>query len=224
MTTTIPTLPTTRPYATPTPYRARRDTMVALAGLALIGGLYLDGWAHIHVPELETFLTPWHAILYSGFLLLSLAISLPVLFCRLRNLTWRAALPIGYGLGLLGIALFSLGGLTDLGWHSIFGVEADSEALLSPPLLLLAIGAGLMLTTPLRAAWRRPEASQHWSSWFAPLLSATLLLALLGFFTSYVHPFTYVAAASSERPVSHMETHINVDHAVASIILQTSVV
>ncbi len=40
--------------------------MVALCSW-LMGGLYLDGWAHNHVPELETFFTPWHAVLYSGF-------------------------------------------------------------------------------------------------------------------------------------------------------------
>ena len=34
-----------------------------------LGGATLDGWAHTHVPErLETFFTPWHAVLYSGFL------------------------------------------------------------------------------------------------------------------------------------------------------------
>ena len=39
---------------------------VALAGW-LIGGLHLDGWAHNHHPEMESFFTPWHGVLYSGF-------------------------------------------------------------------------------------------------------------------------------------------------------------
>src|SRR6266536_4204640 len=33
----------------------------------LIGGLFLDGWAHNTRPQLETFFTPWHAVFYSGF-------------------------------------------------------------------------------------------------------------------------------------------------------------
>jgi hypothetical protein len=44
------------------------DWVMAGLGSWLIGGLYLDGWAHIHVPALETFFTPWHAVLYSGYL------------------------------------------------------------------------------------------------------------------------------------------------------------
>ena len=41
--------------------------MVALATW-FVGGVYLDGWAHIHIPRLETFFTPWHGVLYSGYL------------------------------------------------------------------------------------------------------------------------------------------------------------
>ncbi len=65
--------------AAPVATSAFRDGAVALAGLALIGGLYLDGWAHIHRPGLETFFTPWHGVLYSGFLLLAAALVMPVL-------------------------------------------------------------------------------------------------------------------------------------------------
>lgn len=41
-------------------------TMVLLCGW-LILGLYIDGWAHRHYP-IETFFTPWHALLYSALL------------------------------------------------------------------------------------------------------------------------------------------------------------
>jgi hypothetical protein len=35
----------------------------------LLGGLYVDGWAHNHLATtLESFLTPWHAAFSSGFL------------------------------------------------------------------------------------------------------------------------------------------------------------
>jgi hypothetical protein len=44
--------------------------MAAAAGW-LIGALYYDGWAHQHVPELEEFLTVWHAVFYAGFLAVS---------------------------------------------------------------------------------------------------------------------------------------------------------
>jgi len=209
--------------AAPVATSALRDGAVALAGLALIGGLYLDGWAHIHRPGLETFFTPWHGVLYSGFLLLAAALVMPVLRGRLRGVAWSAALPAGYGLALLGVALFGAGGLLDLGWHIVFGIEAGTEALLSPPHLLLATGAGLMVTAPLRSAWSLSDAPQRWTTWLPPLLSLALLLALLGFFTSYAHPFARTAAAASARPVSHSETHSTIDQAVTAILLQTGV-
>jgi hypothetical protein len=209
--------------ATPVAASLLRDSFVALAGLALLSGLYLDGWAHVHLPDLETFFTPWHGVLYSGFLLLATAITLPVLIGRFRGRGWAGAIPAGYELALLGVALFGLGGLLDLGWHTLFGIETDTEALLSPPHLLLATGAGLMLATPLRSAWSRDDAPARWTTWLPPLLSLTLLLALLAFFSSYAHPFAQIAPATSERPAGHLETHLNVEQAIASILLQSAV-
>ena len=30
----------------------------------LVGGAYLDNWAHAHIATLDTFFTPWHGVLY----------------------------------------------------------------------------------------------------------------------------------------------------------------
>src|SRR5687768_8932264 len=47
--------------------RARRDEMaVAVFGTWMIIGLFLDGWAH-QANKPETFFSPWHLLLYSGF-------------------------------------------------------------------------------------------------------------------------------------------------------------
>src|SRR5437588_240720 len=46
------------------------DRAATALGGWLIGGVYLDGWAHRHRANLETFFTPWHAVLYAGFLAL----------------------------------------------------------------------------------------------------------------------------------------------------------
>src|SRR5262249_30500996 len=78
------------------------DWLMASLGAWLLGGLYLDGWAHIHLPGLETFFTPWHAVLYSGYL--ASVVALVVTFARNRG--WGAArsraLPAGYGSSLVG--------------------------------------------------------------------------------------------------------------------------
>ncbi len=50
--------------------RPTRATVLAWALVAasawLVGGVYLDGWAHHHGKVDDTFLTAWHAVLYSG--------------------------------------------------------------------------------------------------------------------------------------------------------------
>lgn len=46
---------------------ARQDLVTTATGLWLVLGLFTDGWAHVNLPGLESFFTPWHAVLYSGF-------------------------------------------------------------------------------------------------------------------------------------------------------------
>ncbi|MGI5237334.1 hypothetical protein [Dactylosporangium sp. CA-139066] len=130
----------------------RRDLVVALATVWLAGGLFMDGWAHTHVPSLETFFTPWHGVLYSGYA--ALAVSLvPGRLWRGRPAgPMRDWVPAGYGLGLLGAILFAAGGAFDMTWHIVFGIEVDLEALLSPPHLILLTAGALMIATPIRAA------------------------------------------------------------------------
>ena len=42
------------------------DLPVALLSLWLMLGTYLDGFAHLNIPDtIDTFFTPWHAVLYS---------------------------------------------------------------------------------------------------------------------------------------------------------------
>jgi hypothetical protein len=167
------------------------DWIVAAASGWLIGGFWLDAWAHVFLPSLETFFTPWHAVLYSG-LLATLAV-LIVAWGRGRAAGHpaSAALPVGYGLSLVGALLFAAGGVGDMLWHLIFGIEADVEALLSPTHLFLALGGCLMIGGPLRAAWNRPrwEASNGWAGLGPTVLSLGFTLSLLAGFADYANPF-----------------------------------
>src|SRR5919108_1454852 len=46
----------------------RFEWLVVLSSLWLFTGLYLDGWAHNNIPEqIDSFFTPWHMVLYSGY-------------------------------------------------------------------------------------------------------------------------------------------------------------
>src|SRR5262245_18314787 len=155
------------------PRVARLDWAVAVASGSLVGGFWLDGWAHHAFPQLETFFTPWHAALYSGFLALATVLLGALAAGRLRGRSWRRAAPAGYGASVLGVLVFLAGGVGDMLWHELFGIEVDLAALLSPTHLLLALGGVLMVGGPLRAAWRRPEAGGTWAALLPALLSLT---------------------------------------------------
>lgn len=66
--------------------------MIALCSWLLIG-VYIDGWAHNHFNIIDTFFTPWHAVLYSGFL--SIVIFLAITLARniRQGFYWWAAVP-----------------------------------------------------------------------------------------------------------------------------------
>src|SRR5262245_33483973 len=113
--------------------RPAEDAVAVLLGAWLIGALYSDGWAHLNVPNLETFFTPWHLALYSGFV--AIAVWTGWLARRHGRPGWR--LPLGYGLGAAGVLVFAVGGVADLAWHQVFGIEAGVDALVSPSHLVL---------------------------------------------------------------------------------------
>jgi hypothetical protein len=169
------------------PTRVGFDLWVVLLASWFVFGVYLDGWAHSHLPEsLESFLTPWHGVLYTGML----SVGFLLVATQMRNVSkgyaWRSALPMGYGLSLFGFLAFAGAGIFDFAWHEVFGSEADIEALLSPAHLLLAISGFIVVTGPLRSAWKERQ-RQGWGQMFPVVLSATLAVSVLTFFTEYVH-------------------------------------
>ncbi len=167
---------------------------VALSSVWSGTGLSLDGWAHTHeLPD--TFFTPWHGVIYSGFLLQALFLVATFVRRRRRHLP----MPTGYGLSLFGVGLFLVGGIADLIWHTFLGIEANLSAEYSPPHLVLAIAGLLIATGPLRAAWHAelPDRSTLW----AAVLSLALLLSILTFLTSEFHPFDHPWAWTRFRPM-----------------------
>ena len=141
------------------PTSAAEDLVTLAAGIWLLTGTYVDGWAHNNLPDLETFFTPWHAVLYSGFA--ACAAWLAVLTWRRRSpgTPWVSAIPAGYGAAAAGVFLFLASGVADLAWHSVFGIEQSIKALFSPSHLGLATGGFLILGAPFAAAWQSPVRS-----------------------------------------------------------------
>jgi hypothetical protein len=190
---------------------------MAILSALFVGGLFLDGWAHTHGRVDQSFFTPWHAVFYAGYAMTASALVASLLRNHARGCPWQLALPVGYGLSGLGALIFGAGGVTDLIWHTIFGIEAGVEALLSPTHLVLALGLGLIASGPVRAAWRRSEPGLGWAAQGPMLLALTSTLSVLTFFTEYAHPLVYVAAGRG-HPHGGAE-----GLGVASVLLQTAV-
>jgi len=200
----------------------RFDWIMVVVSIWWLGGLFIDGWAHSNIPQLETFFTPWHAVFYSGYLAVAFTLLIQILL-NLRQSAlnaggntpslvtlvreslpgnrWLQAIPIGYELSVLGLVIFGVSGIGDLTWHLILGIERGTEALLSPTHLGLAMGIGLALSGPLRAAWHRSESTPSWRQLGPAILSLTFTFSLLTFFTAYasalITPWPIIDTSSS---------------------------
>lgn len=161
----------------------RVDAVTMLLGTWLLVGLVVDGWAHTNLQGLETFFTPWHAVFYSGFVATAAWVLATAARTRRPERSGLAAFPAGYGLAVVGVVVFAVGGAGDMTWHSLFGIEQDLEALFSPTHLLLFVGMALILSTPLRAAWGDPAepAAPGYRRFLPVLVSATLVTVLVAF-------------------------------------------
>lgn len=164
---------------------------IAFFGTWMATGLYLDGWAHIHEKP-ETFFSPWHGVLYSGFAAAVAFFSIDGFRRAKRGVDRPMPRPM-----LLGLIIFVVGAIGDGAWHQIFGIEVDLEALLSPTHLALLFGGVLMVTGPFRAAWlREDDRMQTWRRFWPTLVSITLATAVASFFTMYLSAFDFGALQS----------------------------
>jgi hypothetical protein len=173
---------------------------MGVLAVLLIGGLDLDIWAHSHGRVDQSFFTPWHAVLYGAMALNGIVLGIVMARNVLRNgYPWWRALPAGYGLSLIGVIAFAIGGVLDLAWHTLFGIEEDIQALLSPTHLILATSAALILTGPLRSAAIRIAVSTpaRWRDLGPAVLSVSAVFTLLGLFSQFAHPLITVFGLKS---------------------------
>ena len=167
--------------APPEPASGAFPWLVTAAHTWILTGLFLDGWFHINGPEFESFFTPWHGVLYSGVL--------ATVVVHLWHQRRTGGIAPGYRPSLAGGLLVLAAGFVDGVWHTLFGVEADLNALLSPPHLLLITAGTLVFAGPLRAALRAPAGTP---GGLPTAFSAAFVVTGLGFFTQYSSPFTQV--------------------------------
>lgn len=183
-------------------------------GLWTIVGLFLDGWAHSHQKP-ESFFSPWHGVLYSGFAAAALWAGWIAWRRREPDRSLLATMPPGHLSSIAGFTLFGIGAIGDLLWHEIFGIEVNLEALLSPTHLLLLMGGAIALSAPLRTRLRSPAVTVSWAEFLPALLSLTLLTAVGAFFLSYLSPFSTTSVAY-ENATTHTHDLVRLTPALAA--------
>ena len=214
----------------------RFDYLVLATCLWFLAGILIDGFAHNHYDlSHESFFTPFHAMLYAGFLAVA-AVIVPRTLRGVRNgLTWRESIPGGYESTLLGIGIFAVGSVLDMLWHLAFGIEQSLSALFSPAHQILAFGASLMFVGPLRASLRRGDRPTP----IVAICSLTLLLIVVEFFTQWTldpgaasvwSPERFAAGAAALDPRSSAAIELQrfrfyaISHGMLSILLRSIIV
>lgn len=205
---------------------SRREDLVTMALVSwTIIGIFVDAYFHATDAGLESFWTPWHGLFYSGFTATAAWIILLSLRRRVGEQSIIAAAPAGYRGALLGIGLFALGGLGDAVWHTLFGVETSIDALLSPTHLVLFVGATLIASAPLRAAWSDPHDRSNlgWKTFLAPALGLTWTAALVAFMLAYAVLLTDGELPRSAFTPGRGDTEFVAAYGVLSAIVTTAI-
>jgi hypothetical protein len=201
----------------------RFDWIVVAASTWLVGGAFIDGWAHSHGKVDDSFFTPWHAVFYTGYLVCALVIMGTMIINRSRGLNWSEALPKGYRLSLIGVALFAVGGVGDMIWHKTFGIEKSIEISFSPSHLLLIISMSLIFSGLVRAGWSRPDNGQAGQrdlrSLLPTLIGVTFCVSILHFITQFMHPFSQYSLVTS-LPSAVVENRNSVGLSAAGFVIE----
>jgi hypothetical protein len=185
---------------------AKEQWLVTVMSIWFFGGLLLDGWAHNHIPQLESFFTPWHAAFYSGYLATAISFLLIVGWRMRKNKEgFFASIPVGYGAALIGAGTFVLGGIGDMVWHELFGIEANVEALVSPTHLVLACSMFLMVSANVRVWFKStpPIGKPKFMDQLPMLLSISGTYSLLAFMMQFSH-FALMRARGANAPADEL--------------------
>ena len=195
----------------------RDEAAYMVCGLWMIIGLYIDGWSH-QVDKPETFFTPWHFVLYSGFG----AAMVYSGYMAVRDSRLGVKPAIGDDrITTLGIVIFVLGAVGDGIWHELIGIEVDIEGLISPTHLALMVGGLLMVTLPIRSALRSDEPIER-GALVTVAASVGLALAVVSFFLMYLSPWTEIYSFSQAYVPDSDQADLEVVHGMSTVLVSTA--
>ncbi|MCI0581426.1 MAG: hypothetical protein L0227_00785, partial [Chloroflexi bacterium] len=149
----------------------------------IVGGLVLVVWALNHDLTDDIGVSPYHAPFYAAVLALAALSLILVRRAVTAGRRWQEAFPAGYGglgAGLLALLAWPI---VDVGWREGIGIPMNGiEAIMAPSRLLLALGALLVASGPLRVALREPSAATpRWAVVLSAAFGAMVLGAIGGF-------------------------------------------
>lgn len=160
--------------------------ILVFAMIWMFSGAWIDSSAHTYLlDDIETFFTPWHTVLYSGYTFSVLA----TIYIKNSMKDYK------FDIGVLGAVIFAVGGGSDAIWHSLLGIEVGVEPLITPSHLMLFLGSFLMLDYVFST---RPEKSQLD---IASIFSVATSYGLVMFITSFINPYLRVQSFWSDQPI-----------------------
>ncbi|MEV4640630.1 hypothetical protein AB0J80_25130 [Actinoplanes sp. NPDC049548] len=184
-------------------FTARERWVLLVASAWLVAGLQLDAYAHATTPELETFWTPWHGVLYSGIAASGLTL-VWVLRSRLPAIpTYRSllALPNALRIPVAGMALLLVGGGMDTLWHNLFGIEQGLEIFVSPSHELIILGMVLVAAGPALMLAAGPGRALSAGDAILVTVSALLSVLPLHIYSLHASALTMPWVGTGENPV-----------------------
>jgi hypothetical protein len=129
--------------------------------------------------------------------------------------------PVGYRLGLAGVAIAVVGLIGDVAWHPSSGADGGIARVISPFHLMLLLGAGLLLASPLRAAW----GSRDYDGRLTPEQALPVVLGLTLLTGLALFAFQWLSAFGDWKPgvtLAGLPPEVRADQAVVQS-LQTVV-
>ncbi len=130
------------------------------------------------------------------------------------------AIPTGYGLAVVGLGVFAVGGIGDGIWHTVFGIETSIDALLSPTHLVMLTGILMSVTAPIRAYWRVTDVdiAGRLGSFLPVAISTALVATAAAFFFMYANG---LANWPITRPYTPYTDDLLAAHGVLSTLVTT---
>jgi hypothetical protein len=174
----------------------REDLITMSLAVWGITAMCFDGRSHNNETGQESFFSLPHLFLYSGMSVLALWVAMIVTRYQKRAgvdvrqlIPDLKAIPVGYGVAIIGFFTLGVGGPSDFAWHSIFGFEVGVDAIYSPPHLMLFFGGLLVCSTGIRSMWAKRDIAPTWARFAPVLLSSVLFIVVAQFTTMYISAF-----------------------------------